>query len=729
MVIALSQPNSLSSQPNPWSGRLVGDRYRVNERLGSGGMGDVFLATDIRLGKPVAVKLLRESLALAEDLDFKRRFERECAICAALKSPHIVQVSDYGVTAEGYPFYVMEYLQGQPLDQLLFNQPRLSVTRTCNIMTQICAGLQLAHEGVVLWSGEVASSERIKVIHRDLKPANIFLVPSALGEFVKVIDFGIAKIHSLQAEFTSATSVFLGTCHYASPEQFDIRGEVDERSDIYSLGVILYEMLAGIDPFGFDFRAKRVSNDVWLTAHATQPVKPLRSQPNCDSISPELEAVVMRCLEKSPGDRFVSVAALSKALQSANAETPINSLLLAPATGQQPAPSQTDLATVARSPLATPVPGSSSLGSSSLGSPSRAVSPLETASQQSGRKFPLLLMGGGVLLALAIGIYALPQVLQSSQPNGTSTAQLASSIRTFSVAKTLKGNSHPVWSAVLSPDEQTLISGGEDKDAAGQFYPIKIWDIKTGQMQRTLEGHLAAIRSLSLSQNGQILASSGGDNTIKVWDVPTGKLLHTLEGHAGSVWSVALSKDGQTLISGSEDTTVRVWDLRTENSRVLAEHAAVVYSVALSPDGKTIASGSADKTIRMWDLATGELIRTLGEPGGHRDTVRAVAFSPNGEQLASVGWDGFVKSWDSTTGQLLQTFEGHSDRVDSVTFINDRMLASASLDKTIKIWDTQNGQMLQNIPAHSNWVLSVNAQPAAQSLVSSSSDTTIKLWQ
>lgn len=165
MVIALSQPNP-SDQSHFWSGRLVGDRnrYRLDERLGSGGMGDVFLATDTRLGKSVALKLLRESLASADDLDFRERFERECAICAALKSLHIVQVSDYGLTSEGYPFYVMEYLQGQTLADLLATQPRLSVARTCNIITQVCAGLQLAHEGVVLWSAEVASSQRIRVI-------------------------------------------------------------------------------------------------------------------------------------------------------------------------------------------------------------------------------------------------------------------------------------------------------------------------------------------------------------------------------------------------------------------------------------------------------------------------------------------------------------------------------------------------------------------------------------
>jgi serine/threonine protein kinase len=701
MVIALSQSNP-SGQPHPWSGRLVGEhnRYCLDERLGSGGMGDVFLATDTRLGKLVALKLLRESLASADDLDFRERFERECAICAALKSLHIVQVSDYGLTSEGYPFYVMEYLQGQTLADLLATQPRLSVTRTCNIITQVCAGLQLAHEGVVLWSGEAASSQRIRVIHRDLKPANIFLMPMALGELIKIIDFGIAKIHSLQAEYTSATSVFLGTCHYASPEQFELQREVDGRSDIYSLGIILYEMLAGTDPFGFNFRTERVSNDAWLMAHASKSPQPLRSHPDCDHIPPQIEAVVMRCLEKSPENRFTSVAELSQALQAASSASPMPPLPPTPPTGVKPPPvfSQTSHSITPQSPTT--------------------------------RKFPrLLAAGSAVLLALAVGTFIAPRLWQSTAPQVSQAPQSTSPIHQMSLAKTLSGNASPVWSAVLSPDGQTLISGGEDRDTARQFYPIKIWNLNSGQVLRTLDDHREPIRSLSLSGNGQILASGSADKTIKIWNRTTGRLLQTLEGHTEPVWSVALSRDGQTAISGSVDKTVRIWDLQTGTSRVLSEHTATVYSVALNPNGKTIASSSEDKTIRLWDVATGELIRTLGEPGGHRDVVRAVAFSPNGKLLVSAGWDGFVKLWDSTTGQLLQTFAGHSDRVVSATFISDRAIASASLDNTIRLWDAQTGQPLQTIPAHSNWVLSVTAQLATQTLISSSNDTTIKIWR
>jgi len=139
------------AQPDPWLGRSIGDRqrYRLDKRLGIGGMGEVFVAMDTLLGKQVALKLLKDTLSESEAL--RKRFEREVAICAALKSDHIVEISDYGVTAEGHPFYVMEYLRGQSLGQLLWQQQRLSVERTVSIISQLCEGLRLAHQGVTLW--------------------------------------------------------------------------------------------------------------------------------------------------------------------------------------------------------------------------------------------------------------------------------------------------------------------------------------------------------------------------------------------------------------------------------------------------------------------------------------------------------------------------------------------------------------------------------------------------
>lgn len=717
----MNQQHSSFNQSHPWLGRCIGegDRYRLEERLGGGGMGEVFLATDTRLGKPVALKLLREALAIASDLDLRERFERECSICASLKSVHIVQVSDYGVTSEGYPFYVMEYLQGQTLGELLSRRSRLSVHQTCNILTQVCEGLQLAHSGVLIWNRETNSSERIKVVHRDLKPDNIFLVSTVLGELAKIIDFGIAKINSLQAEYTSATTVFLGTCHYASPEQFDSRSEVDERADIYSLGVILYEMLTGIDPFGFDFRNNRITNNAWLSAHASKTPQPLRSQPNCEHISPELEAIVMRCLAKSPADRFATVTALKEALQAVvpaqtsglfSEETVAKNI-------QEPGDRPNQAAQRERAQEQPPVNNSR---------PSRSNQSFPT--QPPGRKSPWILIGGGALLALCVGVYAVPRLSPVSISEANPISALVNSPHQVSLVSTFSDNSAPVMSAVLSPNGEMLISGGADRDPASQRYPIKIWNVGNQQVLRTLEGHTDVVQSLSLGEDGQILASGSLDHTIKIWSMATGELLQTLEGHTAPVRSVALSRDGQTLISGSDDKTVRIWNLQTKNSRTLSEHFGPVYSVAISPDGKTIASGGADKTIRIWNMATGELIRTLGEPGGHREAVSAVAFSADGQQIASAGWDGFVKLWNSSTGQLLQTFEGHTDRVVSVTFVSPQAIASASFDRTVKIWDTQTGQVAQTLSGHTDQVLSVTSL-ADQTLASSSGDTTIKIWR
>ncbi|MBW4564731.1 MAG: protein kinase [Mojavia pulchra JT2-VF2] len=301
---------------NSWQGRFIGDnqRYRLDKRLGGGGMGEVFLATDTRVGHKVALKLLKDTLVASAEM--RKRFEREVAVCAALQSDHIVKISDCGVTSEGYPFYVMEYLRGQTLRQLLLREKRLSVERTASIITQVCKTLHVAHQGVILQRDGGQSNEHIQVIHRDLKPDNIFLVPTDLGEWVKILDFGVAKIRS-ESEHTSLTITFIGTFRYAAPEQIKSDKNIDGRADIYSLGIILYEMLSATDPFGLCVKPNNISEASWVLAHAYEPPKPLRSQPGCEHLSSELEAVVLKCLQKNPQNRFATVEELDQALQAA----------------------------------------------------------------------------------------------------------------------------------------------------------------------------------------------------------------------------------------------------------------------------------------------------------------------------------------------------------------------------------------------------------------------------
>ncbi len=301
---------------NSWIGRLIGDnqRYRLDKSLGGGGMGEVFLTTDTRVGKEVALKLLKDKwLASGEML---KRFEREIRICAALQSEHIIEISDCGVTDEGFPFYVMEYLRGQTLRYLMLREKQLSPERTVKIMTQVCKGLQVAHQGVVMQRDGKNSPDRITVIHRDLKPDNIFLLPTEVGEWVKILDFGIAKIKSDSSEQTNLTKTFIGTFRYSSPEQIQNDKNIDARADIYSLGIILYEMLSAADPFGLSIDGSKVSESSWLNAHGYKPPIPLKQQPGCEYLSSELEAVVIKCLQKKPSNRFASVEELRQALQA-----------------------------------------------------------------------------------------------------------------------------------------------------------------------------------------------------------------------------------------------------------------------------------------------------------------------------------------------------------------------------------------------------------------------------
>ena len=302
---------------NTWIGRSIGDnqRYRLDKSLGRGGMGEVFLATDTRVGKQVALKLLKDKWLASGEM--QKRFEREIAICAALQSDHIIEISDCGVSSEGFPFYVMEYLRGQTLQYLMQREKQLSPERTVKIMAQVCQGLQLAHQGIVMQRDSKNNGSRIKVIHRDLKPDNIFLLPTEFGEWVKILDFGIAKTHHNSSEQTNLTKTFIGTFRYSSPEQIQNDKNIDPRSDIYSLGIILYEILSAADPFGLSIDGSKVSESSWLNAHGYRDPIPLKQQPGCEQLSSELEAVVLRCLQKNPVRRFASVEKLSQALQAA----------------------------------------------------------------------------------------------------------------------------------------------------------------------------------------------------------------------------------------------------------------------------------------------------------------------------------------------------------------------------------------------------------------------------
>ncbi|HZJ54331.1 MAG TPA: TonB family protein [Myxococcaceae bacterium] len=283
---------------DPLIGRILNDRFRILSPLGSGGMGKVYKAVQTPLDRVVALKILNPNFPAEKDPAFKRRFFLEASLTSKLRHPNTVTVIDYGQTEDGIYFIAMEYMEGQTLAEVLAHEKTLPWRRVLDIAQQICRSLREAH--------------KLGVIHRDLKPANVMLLNEADHDMVKVLDFGLVKSFltadgQMGDPEVTQNGVFLGSPQYMAPEQ--ARNVADPRSDVYSLGILVYQMLSGRPPFqGKDYLEV-------IFQHMKELPRPVRELNAAAEVPPEVEAMVHRCLQKDPAARYQSMDEVLEALR------------------------------------------------------------------------------------------------------------------------------------------------------------------------------------------------------------------------------------------------------------------------------------------------------------------------------------------------------------------------------------------------------------------------------
>lgn len=619
---------------------MLHQRYRLLHTLGQGGMSAVYVAHDTQLGdRLVAVKemgvhrLSQQNIPLSEAV---QQFQHEAHLLASLHHPSLPVIYEY-FQEDARWYLVMSFIEGQTLQAALEAAPgkKLPVHDVVRIGIELCKVLDYLH------------THDPQIVFRDLKPLNIMLTPK--GQ-IYLIDFGIAR-HFKRGKSTD-------TRHYSSTgysplEQYG-RAQTSPRSDIYSLGVTLHQMLSGLNPSANPFQLANL--------HIVDPTLPL-----------PLVQLITQMLEMQEQNRPVSAKAVQAQLE--NVFKPVLSMpiSLVPMPPIQPSiPIQPPLPVQSSMPIQPPLPIQSSVRIA-VSPPSPIPSLTLTVRPEAMEMLHTLTEHTGSVLSVAWSTDG--QLLASGSEDKTIKVW---DVQTLKLSRTLTGHRSGIGAVAWHADGQTLASGSWDKT-------IKIWNAKTGQQLCTLTGHEDLVWCVAWHTDGQTLASGCLDHTIKIWNVQTGQLLRTLTGHTGGIGTVVWSTDGQTLASSSSDKTIKVWNARTgQVLRTLTDNTSIAQCVAWSPDGQTLASGSLDQTIKVWNVQTGQLLRTLV---GHTNIARSLAWSKDGQTLASGSLDQTVKVWNTQTGQVLRTLTGHTGIVQCVAWGADgQTLASGSQDSTIKVW-------------------------------------------
>ena len=710
---------------------VVIGRYKLISELGKGGFGMVWLAEQTEpIRREVAVKVIKPGMDSHEII---ARFEAERQALALMDHPNIAAVLDAGTTDRGLPYFVMELVKGVPITEYC-DTHKLGFRERLELFIPVCQAVQHAHQKAIL--------------HRDLKPSNI-LVTEVDGKPVpKVIDFGIAKALSASQEEILQASLALtqagmvvGTPQYMSPEQAGSVPDVDTRSDIYTLGVILYELLVGETPLSRAQLKKAALDEVLRLVREGEPQRPSsRFIPATDlakttaalrhsepkklghALRGDLDWIVLKALEKDRARRYDTANAFAQDLQRHLDDEPVSAGPPSAGYRLRKLVRRNRLAFgAAACILLLLVVGIAVSTWQAVRATKAETQARENLSQSDFIQALRSIAEDKTLDALA----QLTHSLVVNPRNDAALCRLTTLLlyHTFALPVSCVKDDDGFTSAQFSPDGKRIVTAGT--------HTARVWDVQSSQPLTEPLKHADTVMSAQFSPDGKRIVTASYDKTARVWDAKSGQPLTAPLKHDGGVNSAQFSPDGKRIVTVSVDeggqSAVRVWDAKSGQPLTAPlKHEHTVYSAEFSPDGNRIVIASWDNIARVWDAQSGQ---PLTEPLKHGNAVNSAQFSPDGKRIVTASWDKTARVWDAQSGQPLTEPLNHDDGVTSAQFSPDgKRILTASYDKTARVWDAQSGKPLTEPLKHDDWeVTSAQFSPDGKRILTVS-DKTARVW-